>query len=96
MHTLKNLLCIGFIGSGIYYQMMVDNQLQEFKERKIRGEETASICEVGMWGKARHPNLFFELLTWGGFAGFGKVLFNLKELEVELEWLALLGQFCYF
>jgi steroid 5-alpha reductase family enzyme len=38
-----------------------DSQLQQFRaDPKNRGD----ICDVGLWRWSRHPNYFFEWLTW--------------------------------
>lgn len=53
------VLCVvGIIGQGI-----ADSQLYSFKQSGASG-----ICEVGLWSYSRHPNYFFELLFWTGFA----------------------------
>jgi steroid 5-alpha reductase family enzyme len=42
-----------------------DAQLRRFKaDPAHRGR----ICDVGLWGRSRHPNYFFEWLIWVAFA----------------------------
>ena len=36
-----------------------------------RVDEFEDIYKNGLWSKSRHPNLFFDLLTWIGFAFAG-------------------------
>lgn len=52
---------IGIIGQGI-----ADYQLYSFKQSGALG-----ICETGLWRYSRHPNYFFEILIWVGFAMTG-------------------------
>ena len=52
---------IGIIGQGI-----ADYQLYSFKQSGASG-----ICETGLWRYSRHPNYFFEILIWVGFAMTG-------------------------
>jgi steroid 5-alpha reductase family enzyme len=42
-----------------------DAELARFKRDPARRGE---ICDVGLWGRSRHPNYFFEWLVWIAFA----------------------------
>ncbi|CAD8112952.1 unnamed protein product [Paramecium sonneborni] len=46
----------------IYLEGLSDHQLQSFKDQKNKAPD--SICQDGLWKKSRHPNLFFDLMTW--------------------------------
>ncbi len=52
------LILVGIIGEGV-----VDYQLYQFQQSGASG-----LCKVGLWQYSRHPNYFFELLIWVGFA----------------------------
>lgn len=52
----------GWIGESI-----ADTQLDRFKKRTDR---TETVCKRGLWRYSRHPNYFFEWLTWVGLALF--------------------------
>jgi steroid 5-alpha reductase family enzyme len=56
------LLCslIGIIGESV-----ADFQIQNFKNERQNNSE---IFKGGLYRKARHPNLFFELVFWFGLA----------------------------
>jgi len=55
------------------------------KENSDKKEDDFSnIFHEGLWKKSRHPNLFFELLVWIGFAISGVT-------EWEISWIAFLG-----
>lgn len=52
--------------------LQVENYRNEQTElRKTTGQRSKGLCRVGWWSKSRHPNLFFEFVTWIGFAIMG-------------------------
>ena len=53
---------VGFCGAWI-----ADSQLQRFKRSPASRGRT---CRVGLWRYSRHPNYFFEWITWIGYALF--------------------------
>lgn len=53
---------IAFVG-----EMIADNQLAVFK--KDPGNK-GKVCETGLWNYSRHPNYFFEWLTWMAYFVF--------------------------
>jgi steroid 5-alpha reductase family enzyme len=55
-----------FCSIGIVGESIADMQLYNFKNN-FPGE----ICNIGLWRYSRHPNYFFDWLTWCGFALFG-------------------------
>ena len=57
------LWCVGYGGS-----IAADAQLHRFR---IRPDNRGKVCQVGLWNYSRHPNYFFEILLWSGFALIG-------------------------
>lgn len=55
------------------------------KEKKV--DKFDNIFHEGLWRKSRHPNLFFELVAWIGFA-----LMGLNDYTIS--FLAFLGPIC--
>lgn len=51
------LILLGIIGESV-----ADLQLYRFKKRQKVG-----VCDIGLWHYSRHPNYFFDWLTWLGF-----------------------------
>ncbi len=43
---------------------LADNQLARFKKDETRH---GTICDIGLWGRSRHPNYFFEVMFWAGW-----------------------------
>jgi len=76
IESIQNLLSLsGFLLWGIGYagSIVSDAQLHRFlKNPQNRG----GLCQRGLWNYSRHPNYFFEILLWTGFAvmGFGSHL----------------------
>jgi len=54
--------CI-FIFMGVIGEAVADHQLQVFRKG-----HPGKVCNKGLWRYSRHPNYFFELLIWYGFA----------------------------
>ncbi len=63
--TLLDGIAIVMVISGIIGESVADLQLYQFKKR-----QKGSICNIGLWYYSRHPNYFFDWLTWLGFALF--------------------------
>ncbi|MEJ2649483.1 MAG: DUF1295 domain-containing protein, partial [Sedimentisphaerales bacterium] len=66
---------IGYVGS-----ITADTQLYRFRKNP---DNRGKVCQVGLWNYSRHPNYFFEILLWIGFALIG--------LPVRLGWLGLIS-----
>lgn len=47
--------------TGIVGEAIADRQLRRFR---ATGNLTKSVCDQGLWRWSRHPNYFFEWLTW--------------------------------
>jgi steroid 5-alpha reductase family enzyme len=52
-------------GLGTIFELMSDAQLKNHKQKS-----TGEVCQTGFWNYSRHPNLFFDWLTWCGFSLF--------------------------
>ncbi len=53
---------VGWVGESV-----ADAQLDAFKKSAVR---EGPVCKRGLWRYSRHPNYFFEWLTWVGIALF--------------------------
>jgi steroid 5-alpha reductase family enzyme len=70
---------LGIAVIGIVGEALADAQAQAFKHRASADKK---ILDVGLWHYSRHPNYFFEILTWIGFA--------VAALDLPLGWIAVL------
>lgn len=78
-HTYLNFLdyCgISLCLLGILGETIADLQLQGFKKNN-----PGKVCNLGLWRFSRHPNYFFDWLTWCGFTCF--------SLQANNGWLSL-------
>lgn len=55
--------CAGYAGT-----ITADAQLNRFRSEP---ESRGKVCSAGLWQYSRHPNYFFEILLWTGFALIG-------------------------
>jgi steroid 5-alpha reductase family enzyme len=53
------VLVIGVIGEAI-----ADRQLRAFSDARAK---SGLICDIGLWSWSRHPNYFFEWLSWAAY-----------------------------
>lgn len=53
--------------TGILGEATADRQLEAFKSR---ASSKGTVCRDGLWRYSRHPNYFFEWVTWCGIALF--------------------------
>lgn len=63
--TLLDGVAIFVVALGIIGESLADLQLNRFKEQQKGG-----VCNIGLWNYSRHPNYFFDWLTWLGFTLF--------------------------
>lgn len=71
-------LVFWFVGYG--GSIVADTQLHRFRTNPAN---RGMVCQTGLWNYSRHPNYFFEILLWTGFAFLG--------LPVKLGWLGLIS-----
>ncbi|RZL57803.1 MAG: DUF1295 domain-containing protein, partial [Pedobacter sp.] len=62
----KQIAVWEFVGIGIWIiaffgEMIADKQLAAFKKDP---NNMGKVCDTGLWNYSRHPNYFFEWLTW--------------------------------
>lgn len=62
-----------FLGLGLFFlswvmEGLADKQLKDFRN-KYAGQNL--VCDVGLWRYSRHPNYFFEVMTWISFSLIG-------------------------
>lgn len=65
----SSLLPIEVVGISVWGlalcgEYLADRQLESFKKDPSNRGKT---CRVGLWNYSRHPNYFFEWLTWCGY-----------------------------
>lgn len=82
---------------GVIFELVADLQLHFFIEGLKKGDkeesnlvkaEGSKTFRGGLWKKSRHPNLFFEVVAWVGFA--------ITALNDWISVLAFLGPFFLF
>jgi steroid 5-alpha reductase family enzyme len=55
---------------GMINHFIADIQIQNYKTANPQ-TWAKGLCREGWWKKSRHPNLFFDVVTWLGFAILG-------------------------
>lgn len=65
--TIIQMVASVVIVIGILGEALADQQLYRFKKENTKANQ---ICEKGLWYYSRHPNYFFEIVTWIGFSLF--------------------------
>jgi steroid 5-alpha reductase family enzyme len=63
---------------GVCGESMADYQLQKHKSQQV-----GQVCNTGLWHYSRHPNYFFDWLSWCGFAVFA--------LPAQYGWIGLIS-----
>lgn len=76
--TLTDGIAFCIILIGVAGETLADLQLQQFKQR-----HPGEVCNKGLWNYSRHPNYFFDWLSWLGFA--------LCALQSKIGYLALIS-----
>lgn len=64
--SMLDFLAVAIILMGITGESIADLQLERFKKAS-----PGQVCDNGLWYYSRHPNYFFDWLTWLGFMMFG-------------------------
>lgn len=80
--TFTTFDLIGLIlwSTGFSGSILSDIQLHRFRTNPAN---TGQVCQNGLWNYSRHPNYFFEIMLWFGFALIG--------LPAPSGWLGLLS-----
>ncbi len=60
-HSAMLIAGILIWATGIVGETLADHQLQKFKQTS---SDKLKTCRTGLWKYSRHPNYFFEWITW--------------------------------
>jgi steroid 5-alpha reductase family enzyme len=86
---LQDLVGLTVLVAAIVGEAIADHQMQTFKADAANRE---TVCDIGLWGWSRHPNYFFEWLSWVAY----------PILAIDLSghnpygWLALAAPICMY
>ena len=66
----SNLRLQDLVGLAIFVVALVGEATADAQLKRFRADSShrGLICDVGLWGRSRHPNYVFEWLTWVAFA----------------------------
>lgn len=84
--TVIDTMAIVLILVGVTGESIADLQIYRFKTR-----HKDDVCNIGLWNYSRHPNYFFDWLTWLGFT-----LFALQSHKGSLGMVSLLVLYLIF
>ncbi len=62
-----DIAAIVLVALGIFGESWADWSLKQFRDKS---EDSTEVCRLGLWRYSRHPNYFFEIITWIGFSFF--------------------------
>lgn len=81
--NLYSLLIMATVMLAIILESMADLQLLFFKKKNKLNNKKKAVCNIGLWQYSRHPNYFFDWLSWLGFA--------MLAVQAPYGWVALLS-----
>jgi steroid 5-alpha reductase family enzyme len=61
---VEDIIGVAILVSGIVGEAIADLQLQRFRADPANRR---AVCDAGLWRWSRHPNYFFEWLSWLGY-----------------------------
>jgi len=76
--ALNNYIGLALSIIGTICHAISDMQLYKFKQN-LRDSEKNKVFRGGFWKNSRHPNLFFDIVTWTGFAISALDMNSLRE-----------------
>jgi steroid 5-alpha reductase family enzyme len=85
----QDLIGLAVLVAAIVGESMADRQLRVFKANP---RHRKAVCEVGLWSVSRHPNYFFEWLSWLAYPIFAIDLAG----HNPYGWLALAAPICMY
>lgn len=69
MNPAPGLRLLDFAGAAVFLIALVGAAVSDEQLRRFRADPAnkGKVCDVGLWGRSRHPNYFFEWLGWLAF-----------------------------
>jgi steroid 5-alpha reductase family enzyme len=86
---VQDMLGLATLMLAIVGESVADHQLRRFKADPANRN---AVCDTGLWRLSRHPNYFFEWLSW---LAYPLIAIDLSGYN-PYGWLALLGPACMY
>jgi steroid 5-alpha reductase family enzyme len=86
---IQDAIGLAILVAAIIGESMADHQLRAFKADP---RHRTAVCDVGLWSLSRHPNYFFEWLSW---LAYPVVAIDLTGHN-PYGWLALAAPVCMY
>jgi steroid 5-alpha reductase family enzyme len=86
---LQDVFGVAVLTISIAGEAMADRQLRQFASIPANRN---SVCDIGLWRWSRHPNYFFEWLSW---ISYPMIAIDLSGHN-PYGWLALLAPVCMY
>ena len=83
-----------FLGLALLVGALAGEAISDLQLRRFRSDpgNRGRICEAGLWSLSRHPNYFFEWLSW---LAYPLIAIDLSGAN-PLGWMALLAPACMY
>jgi steroid 5-alpha reductase family enzyme len=86
---MQDLIGLAVLIVALAGEAIADRQLRAFKSDPASGN---AVCDVGLWRWSRHPNYFFEWLTW---VAYPIIAIDLSGCN-PYGWVALAAPLCMY
>ena len=86
---IQDMIGLAVLVAAIVGEAVADRQLRAFRDNPTNRD---GICDVGLWRWSRHPNYFFEWLSW---LAYPIIAIDLSG-QNPFGWLALAAPVCMY
>lgn len=85
---LDSVTWLDYIAFTVIILGIIGESIADYQLYQLRSRQPDAVCQTGWWRYSRHPNTFFDWLTWVGFFIIGS--------QSHYGWLAIISPLCLY